>query len=176
MITNWPVRQLAYVVSDVRKAAQRHGELCGSGPFFVADDIPYISSVYRGVEQPVRHSAAFGQWGDLQVEFVQPTDGQPSALTEVLERSRGRDTLHHVAIIVPDPMATAAAFAATGYPTAWHGKLPPDVDLVMVDTMEPYGHMIELYAPCAFITDFFEMVRHAAIGFDGSDLLRPASF
>ncbi len=176
MITNQPFRQMAYVVPDVRAAARQHSELFGSGPFFVADNIAFKSSVYRGKSMPFAHSGAFGQWGDLQVEFMQREDDQPSVLTEVLDRTGGPSATHHKAIIIPNAREAAAAFEQAGFPIAWHGVMEVGIEVFMVDTLDLYGHMIELYAPCEKVEAFYAMVREAAVDFDGTDPVRPFAF
>lgn len=176
MITDQMYRQLAYVVPDIRAAARKHSELFGSGPFFVADNIPFRSSVYRGNPRTFAHSSAFGQWGDLQVEFMQREDDQPSVLTEVLDRTSGRSAVHHKAIIIPEPQTVALAFEKAGFPIAWQGVMEVGIEVFMVDTLDLYGHMIELYAPSEMVEDFYTFVREAALAFDGADPIRPYSF
>lgn len=176
MTTNQSVRQVAYVVDDIRKAATRHASLFGSGPFFVAKDIPFSTSIYRGTPLPFHHSSAFGQWGDVMVEFMQREDDNPSVLTDVLAHSNGRPTLHHKAIIVDNPPATAKAFEAQGCPIAFHGNLEAGVEVFMIDTIDLYGHMIELYAPNELVRGFFAMVKDAAAETQDGPLLRDFSF
>lgn len=176
MITNQLFRQMAYVVPDIRAAARQHSELFGSGPFFVAENIPFKSSVYRGTSMPFAHSAAFGQWGDLQVEFMQREDDGPSVLSDVLDRTGGPSATHHKAIIIPNPGEAAAAFEKAGHPIAWHGIMEVGIEVFMVDTLDIYGHMIELYAPCEKVEAFYAMVRQAAVDFEGTDPVRPFAF
>ncbi len=176
MITNEPVAQIAYVVPDIREACLRHARLFGTGPFFVASNIPLSSSRYRGRDVPFNHSSAFGQWGDVMIEFMQREDDQPSVLTDVLDRTGGRAGMHHKAILVADPPAVAARFEESGFPIAFHGTLTAGVEVFMVDTLDLYGHMIELYAPSELVRGFFAMVRDAAASFDGTDILRDFAF
>ena len=176
MITNQLFRQMAYVVPDIREAARKHSELFGSGPFFVAENIPFSSSVYRGKSMNFAHSAAFGQWGDMQVEFMQREDDQPSVLTDVLDRTGGNPSTHHKAIIIPNAREAAEAFEKAGYPIAWYGVMEVGIEVFMVDTIDLYGHMIELYKPCEKVEAFYAMVREASVDFDGTDPVRSFSF
>lgn len=176
MITNQLFRQMAYVVPDIREAARRHSELFGSGPFFVAEHIPFRTSVYRGKEMTFAHSSSFGQWGDMQVEFMQREDDQPSVLTDVLDITGGNCATHHKAIIIPNPQDVAAAFERAGYPIAWTGIMEVGIEVFMIDTLALYGHMIELYAPSPEVESFYAMVKDAAVGFDGTDPIREFSF
>jgi hypothetical protein len=70
-VTTRPVRQLAYFCADVREAALAHHRGFGSGPYFVADNIPLAGSVHRGQPHGFDHSSAYGQWGEVMIEFVQ---------------------------------------------------------------------------------------------------------
>lgn len=176
MIDGESVRQVAYVVKDIRAACQRHAALFGSGPFFVASNIPFSHSNYRGRDVPFHHSSAFGQWGDVMVEFMQVEDDAPSVLTDVLERTDGKPTLHHKAILVADPPAVAAAFDKAGCPIVFHGTLEAGVELFMIDTLDLLGHMIELYAPSEMVKGFFKMVQDASLEKDKGPLLRDFSF
>lgn len=176
MITNDNVRQVAYVVKDIRAACHEHAEAFGSGPFFVAENIPFATSTYRGRAVPFHHSSAFGQWGDVMVEFMQVEDDQPSVLTDVLDRTGGMAAMHHKAILVSDPAAVAAAFESKGYAIAFHGSLEAGVEVFMIDTLDLLGHMIELYAPNELVQGFFKMVRDASNEPDRAPLLRDFSF
>jgi len=176
MITNQLFRQMAYVVPDIEEAARKHSELFGSGPFYVVKNIPFRSSIYRGKSMPFTHSAAFGQWGDMQVEFVQREDDQPSVLTEVLDITGGRPSTHHKAIIIPAAGKAAHAFEKAGYPIAWEGVMAVGIEVYMVDTRALYGHMIELFEPSEMVESFYAMVKSAAVGFDGADPVRDFAF
>jgi hypothetical protein len=73
-----PVRQVAYFVPDMRAAARAHSALYGSGPYFVADNIPLTLCRYRGQPGKLDHSSAYGQWGEVMIEFVQQNNPEPS--------------------------------------------------------------------------------------------------
>ena len=46
----------------------------------------------------------------------------------------------------------------------------------MSDTLDLYGHMLEIYSPNDLVQGFFSMVRDSAEGFDGKDILRDFAF
>lgn len=97
-----PVRQLAYFVPDVRDAALAHHEMFGSGPYFVADNIPLRASVHRSESRLLDHSSAYGQWGTVMIEFVQQNTPGPSAFHDIYPEGSGRYGFHHVALFVDD--------------------------------------------------------------------------
>ena len=169
----YPIRQIAYVVDDVRTAALAHHRLYGSGPYFIAEHIPLRTCLHRGQPAPLDHSSAYGQWGEVMIEFVQQNNDGPSALRDLY--APGETGLHHVALIVDDLAATRAHFAAEGHVEALYAEMADGFPFVMVDAVARYGHMIELYEGRAVLTGFYDMVRAAAGRFDGRDPIRTVS-
>jgi len=169
-----PVRQIAYFVPDVRAAALAHHAMFGSGPYFVAHHIPLRRALHRGVERPLDHSSAFGQWGELMIEFVQQHNPGPSVFHDVYPEGSGREGIHHVALFEEDLDAAIARFAAAGHVVALDAEvaLKDGFRLVMIDCVAKYGHMVELYEPRSPLIDSYELVAQAARSFDGGELLR----
>ncbi|WP_380876505.1 glyoxalase [Sphingomonas sp. DBB INV C78] len=165
-----PIRQVAYLVNDVRASALAHHRLFGSGPYFVADNIPLRTCLHRGRPAPLDHTSAYGQWGDLMIEFVQQNNEGPSAFRDLY--APGEEGFHHVALIVDDLAETRAQFAADGLAEALYAEMNDGFAFVMVDGVARYGQMIELYEGRPALTGFYAMVRDAAAGFDGSDPVR----
>ncbi len=150
------IRQLAYFVPDVRVAATRHRSEFGSGPFLIADHIRLTSSLHRGRAAPLDHSAAYGQWGDIMVEFVQQNNDGPSAFRDMY--LAGGEGLHHVAIFVDDVGAAIARYERQGDTVALHAEMASGFVFAMIDTVARHGHMIELYRPDSTLVDFYAMV------------------
>jgi len=157
-----PVRQIAYFCADVRAAATRHHALFGSGPYFVADHIPLGASVHRGAPQAFDHSSAYGQWGEVMVEFMQQNNPGPSACHDLYPEGSGRFGLHHLALWVEDVDAEVARLAALGFPLAQRSQMTDGFTFAFVDTSAMLGHMIELYTPTDALTGFYAMVAKAA--------------
>jgi catechol 2,3-dioxygenase-like lactoylglutathione lyase family enzyme len=173
MLARYPVRQIAYVVDDVRAAALAHHRLYGSGPFFVADHIPVRLALHRGREGRFDHSSAYGQWGNQMIEFMCQHDDAPSAVRDLY--APGEEGFHHVAIIVDDLARARADFAAEGFVEALYAEMNDGFAFVMMDAVARYGHMIELYEGVPALTGFYDFVADAARGFDGSDPVRTIS-
>ncbi|MBU6266508.1 MAG: VOC family protein [Sphingomonadales bacterium] len=170
-----PIRQIAYFCEDIRAAALAHHRRFGSGPYFIADNIPLASSVHRGVERPFDHSSAYGQWGAVMIEFVQQNNPGPSAMRDMYPEGAGRWGLHHVALFVDDVDAAAARLAAEGFPTAQRAVMTDGFVFAFADTSAAYGHMTELYAPLPALTDFYAAVAEAARDWRGGDVLIPTT-
>lgn len=157
-----PIRQVAYFCADVRAAALAHHAAFGSGPFFVADHIPLARAVHRGVERLLDHSSAYGQWGEVMVEFVAQNNPGPSPFHDLYPEGSGRFGLHHVALFVDDVDAALADFAARGAPCALRAEMTDGFVFAFADTTATLGHMTELYAPVPVLTGFYAMVADAA--------------
>ncbi len=171
-MTHLPIRQLAYFVPDVDAAAAAHSARFGSGPFFVMRHIPITASVHRGIKRPFDHSSAYGQWGDVMVEFVQQHNDAPSACHDLYPAGSGRYGLHHTAVWVEDLPVAIAEFEAGGMPLAQLSTTGFGTDFAFVDASATLGHMIELYEGGESLRGFYAMVRDAAEDWDGSDVIR----
>lgn len=157
-----PIRQVAYFCADVRAAARAHHAAYGSGPFFVADNIPVVRCVHRGIERVHDHSSAYGQWGEVMVEFVQQNNAGPSPFHDMYPEGSGRYGLHHVAVFVDNVDAALAEFAAQGSPTAMRAEMADGFVYAFADTSAALGHMTELYSPRPSLLSFYAMVADAA--------------
>lgn len=157
-----PIRQVAYFCADVRAAAAAHHDAFGSGPYFVADNIPLARSVHRGTERLLDHTSAYGQWGDVMIEFVAQNNPGPSPFHDLYPEGSGRYGLHHVAVFVDDVDAALADFATRGAPAAFRAEMADGFVWAFADTSATLGHMTELYAPTPSLTGFYAMVANAA--------------
>lgn len=166
------VRQIAYFVPDVRAAAREHARRFGSGPFFVAAHIPVAKAWYRGTPCVFDHSSAYGQWGQLMIEFAQQHGPGPSPFHDLYPEGSGRFGLHHVAVFVDDLAAAIEAWNRRGFATALYAELADGFPFAMLDATQAYGHMIELYQPAPRLVDFYRRVADASRDFDGSDPVR----
>ena len=164
--------QIAYFVPNIREAAAEHAGAFGSGPFFVADNIKFSSCFYRGKATDWDHSSAFGQWGDVMVEFMQQNTPGNSVLHDVFPEGSNRYGIHHMSYFVDDPESHAAELETKGIKTALCGVLINGIDVIMVDTTARYGHMLELYKPSAKLLEIYDFVRQQSVGFDGIDPVR----
>jgi hypothetical protein len=157
-----PIRQVAYFVPDARVAARRHHALFGSGPYFVADNIPLAKSIHRGTPRELDHTSAYGQWGDVMIEFVHQNNPGPSAFHDLYPEGSGREGLHHVALFVDSLDEAHARFVAEGYETALDAAMMDGFRYMFIDTVATYGHMLELYEPAEALTGFYDFVRGKA--------------
>jgi catechol 2,3-dioxygenase-like lactoylglutathione lyase family enzyme len=175
-MTRHPIRQVAYFVSDAVRAAREHSALFGSGPYFVAEHIPLRKVLHRGREASLDHTSAYGQWGEVMIEFVQQNTPGPSAFHDLYPEGSGRSGFHHVALIVDNLMQARREFGGAGLQEALYAEMNDGFAFVMIDDVARHGHMIELYEGVPTLTGFYAMVKQAAQSFDGRDPIRPIKF
>lgn len=162
--------QIAYHVLDPAEAARRYAAELGWGPFFVMEHIALERSLYRGRPAQFDHSSAYGQAGELMIEFITQHGDGPSALRDMY--AAGESGLHHVAQFVPDLAAAIADYRARGLEAALEARTTTGVDFAMVDTRRELGHMLELYEPSDGLRRFYDFVRKAAQDWNGCEPVR----
>lgn len=162
--------QIAYHVTDPERAARNCAATFGWGPFFYLEHIPLAYCRYRGRPAEFDHSSAYGQAGQLMVEFIKQHNDGPSPLRDLF--APNATGLHHVAHFVPDLTAAVAGFRELDVAIALEARTTGGVNFAMIDTSAELGHMLELYEPVADLARFYAFVRRAAENWDGSDPLR----
>ncbi|MEM7413070.1 MAG: VOC family protein [Myxococcota bacterium] len=97
-----PVRQTAYIVSDIDAAMEEWARQLQLGPFAVCRGIqPLAGSRYRGEPTgDLTIHVAFAYIGDLQLELIEQVSDGPSMYREAIER-RGFGH-HHYGFCVED--------------------------------------------------------------------------
>lgn len=170
--------KVCFVTHDVDKAVQQWAQGAKAGPFYVmasATDF-FGERSYRGVPAKDDFKAALGFSGNTLIEFIEPTNDEPSVFQEVL-KARGDMAFHH---IYPDlrPM-TDAEFDATrerylelGYIDALDSVLPGGGRCIHFDACEQLGVYIELMRCSPEVYAGFEKMRAAHANWDGDRPLR----
>src|SRR6478735_1888544 len=114
-----PIRQFAYVVTDIDESMSRWASV-GVGPWFVMRSMPMPGTTYRGeISEPII-TMALSNSGDMQIELIQQHNNAPSIYREFLDV--GRSGMHHVAYWSEDFDGTMARANAAGYRTAQIGR------------------------------------------------------
>lgn len=169
-----PVRQIAYFVNDAAQAALKHHEVHGSGPFFVASHVPLSLCRHYGQPTSFDHTSAYGQWGEVMIEFVQQNSRDPSCFTDLFPD--GRQGLHHIALFVDNLDDAMRGFEDAGHRAALYAEVPSGQAFAMMDCVAELGHFIELYEPTEGLLGFYEHVRSSAQDWDGVEPVRGFSF
>lgn len=162
--------QLCWVVPDLEASIDHWVKSSGAGPFFVFDELHFEDSTYRGKPsdiQPCR--AAIGQFGDMQIELVQPTDDGPGIWTDLVPK--GRSGFHHTGLYCQDYDAERAAYLAAGGEMAFEG-LMMGARTCYIDTSHTLGFMTELITANPVAEQVFGAFRAASENWDGKDPIR----
>lgn len=162
-----PVRQIGYVVTDLDAVIEGWVAM-GVGPWFVMRDLQQHVT-YRGEPCSVTLSLAWANSGDMQIELINQTDDTPSIYTEFLEIHG--EGFNQLCWWSDDFDATMAAVADAGWPVVWSGGADQGQRYAYVEP--PTGAAIaEITARTDALVGMAELVRGAAVDWDGSDPVR----
>lgn len=161
--------QVAYIVADIEQAAMEWVEKRGAGPFFLKQYKTSIEVEYRGQRANLDHISAYGQYGTLMVELIQPQGDGPSVYLG--DDNRIQEGLHHFAQICPDLDTALAAAERLGYPLACRSGTA-QTPVAFVDARRQLGHFIELCQDTPSLRYLYRFVADAAREWDGNDPLR----
>jgi catechol 2,3-dioxygenase-like lactoylglutathione lyase family enzyme len=153
---NKPV-QIGIVVRDLERSTQLLGELFGIGPFRFIEwpNRPDSKYWYRGTEEHIKIRQAFVQVGPLELELIQPLEGERNAYREFLESKGGG--IHHVLFEVEDMENVINAVSKRGIGILQSGTgIRPGTRWALLDTQDVVGFLLEL--------------RHRAPGCDGTSI------
>jgi methylmalonyl-CoA/ethylmalonyl-CoA epimerase len=151
--------QIGIVVRDVEQSARRLTELFGIGPFRFIEwpNRPDSGYWYRGDPQPIRLRQAFAQAGTLELELIQPLEGERNAYREFLDRHG--PGIHHVLFETSDMQAVVNAAAIEGVDVLQAGTgIRPGTRWSLLDSVDAVGFLLE--------------VREVAPGCDGTSIPR----
>lgn len=163
---------LAYVVDDIEATAHRLADQLGAGPFLLVENVPLENVLSRGEPADFVHSSAFGAWGDGAIELIQTVRLAPERVEQRFAAPHPR--IHHVGYVFPasEGAAVRASLDERGLPQYLSSQLG-EVDSTLHDASSVLGHDMEIHVDCEGLRGFFEMVKGAASGWDGSNPLRP---
>ncbi len=165
------IRQNGYVVRDVRAAMDHWINVMGVGPWFYFDPVKIDYFRYRGAPANLEMSVALANSGDLQIELIQQRNDAPSMYKEFL--GSGREGLQHVAYWTTDYQALYDRALSLGYKVGHEGQIGGEQGrFAYFDTESHPGTVIEISDISGPKGKFFEFVRQAAIGWDGSEPIR----
>lgn len=149
--------QIGIVVPDLDQSTRILSELFGLGPFKFIEwpNRPDSKYWFRGSEESIKIRQGFVQAGDLELELIQPIEGEQNAYRQFLSERGGG--IHHVLFEVDDMDAVVAALEPRGVNVLQAGTgIRPGTRWVLLDTVELVGFLIEL--------------RHRAPGCDGTSI------
>jgi catechol 2,3-dioxygenase-like lactoylglutathione lyase family enzyme len=135
-----PVHQLGYVVGNVDKACEFYQATYGVGPFHVVDEVDMEGAMLRGRPISTKIKVAFARSNEIEIEFIQPLEGE-NLYTEFLEEKG--DGIHHLGFVVDDMDEWKREFAAKGFEPIFHRDMGV-MEFAYFDTSVFGGLMLEL--------------------------------
>jgi catechol 2,3-dioxygenase-like lactoylglutathione lyase family enzyme len=114
------INQVAIVVWDLERVAQNFWNILGIGPWEIYNWEPPLvyDRKYHGQPGWARERIALVKVGGVQIELVQPVEGDSIYRDFLLEQGEG---LHHMNFLVDDVDETAATLTRQGFPSIQNG-------------------------------------------------------
>ena len=137
--------QIGIVVPDLDKTTRLLDSLFGIGPFrsVVWPNRPESKYEHRGVEEHILISQAFVQLGQVEIELIQPLEGERNAYKQFLDETGGG--IHHILFEVKDIDPVLQALAESGVTVLQSGTgIRPGTRWALLDTQEQLGFLVEL--------------------------------
>lgn len=158
LLNKYGVKQLGYVVKNIEETAELMCKMWGAGPFVITGENTPEVCIYRGEESTMTSRVAMGQFGDMQIELIQPVSEGPNVYTEF-----GRYGFHHVCIWTDDLDQTMKEFEEAGFEQAVYLE-SVGFRVAYYDCVEAFGHYVEVCAPQE---DVYEGIASMAEDWEG---------
>ena len=165
------IRQLGYVVPDIVAAMDYWSRVLGVGPFFYAERVPVVNFTYRGAPSSPITSVALANSGPVQVELIQQRNDAPTMYRDFVN-AKGSG-LQHIAYWTQNFDADLARLSARGLKVGMGCEVGARGRFVYFETEYHPGAVIELSEVEGPKGRMFDLIRNAAIGWDGSEPVRP---
>lgn len=166
-----PIRQLGYVVRDIRSAMQYWTDVHGVGPFYLFERAPIQDLRYRGKPCKAEVAIALAQSGPIQVELIALLDNEASLYREFLEQSG--EGLQHVAYWSPEFDRLTNKAEELGMHCVLSGCTgDPDGRFAYFDGGGYPGTCFEISNLSTAKSLLFQTVANAAKDWDGRDPVR----
>jgi len=168
-ITFGDYKQNGYVVPDLASAIERWAEV-GVGPFYRLDDLAVVDFKYNGSTASPSLDVALGNFGDIQVELIQPKDSTPSPYADFLA-AHPAGGLHHISVWSHRFDDDLLRWAGTGLVPDCSGEVAGFARFCYFRSAEPNGTAIEVadVGAAPVFTKLSELIQEAARTWDGRD-------
>lgn len=166
------VMQTAFVVEDIHASIAHFQKDCAAGPFFLLDHFLGPDQFYRGAPSTADVTIAMGFAGHMQIELIQPLDGNPSVYRETVEK-RGYG-FHHFGIACEDVEASLPDYLSRGYELAFKAAVPTGGSVAYLEGGNGAAPgFLELIPATPGMDGHFTRMWQASLDWDGSDPVRP---
>ena len=137
--------QVGIVVRDLERTTGLLSKIFGIGPFHFIEwpNRPESKYFFRGHPEPIKLRQAFVQVGGLELELVQPLEGENNAYKQFLdERGEG---IHHILFETPSMDDTVSQLKEHGIELLQNGDgIRPGTRWALLDTQALVGFLLEL--------------------------------
>jgi len=161
------ITEICYVVCDLEKSVLTWAETIGAGPFFKVDAAPQ-NIIYRGKPSNETFKTALGFSGSTLIEFIQPTNDEPSVWHEILRKGEG---VHHIypnlrPLTAVEYDAEVTKYEKAGLQMVWSSVLPPLTRNCFFDAVDRIGCFIELLQIGEMDWGFMNAIHQAHLTWD----------
>ena len=166
-----PPTQHGVVVPSLEAAIAYWTEVVGAGPFFMIGQPPH-TSFHIGdtpADEP-KMRIAMGNWGDMQIELIEPLGDGPATWHQFLRKRGGG--LHHTSVWTEDYDAMSNAARQRGLAVEVAGLLANGVRYTYFQSPSPCDPLVEVSELLPDVAAIYAFIREAAIDWDGSDPVR----
>jgi len=163
-----PIVQMAFVPEDFDCALKYWTETMGVGPFFWIEHAGLENIRFRGEPSDVDFGLAIGYWGDMQIELIKQHNDSPSIYQTAPYATSG---LHHICLMTNDIEKSRDVAVSAGGEMVVEADVPGGGSVFYADMGGPEG-LVEVLQGAPGSSDFFNMMRAAAVDWDGSDPFR----
>ena len=137
--------QIGIVVPNLEQSTRLLTELFGMGPFKFIEwpNRPDSKYWFRDREENIKIRQGFVQAGDLELELIQPIEGEQNAYRQFLNEHGGG--IHHVLFEVDDMDSIVTGLKNQGISVLQAGTgIRPGTRWVLLDTFDLVGFLIEM--------------------------------
>ncbi|MDK3074445.1 VOC family protein [Sedimentitalea sp. JM2-8] len=166
-----PIRQLGIVVDDIEAGMKHWSEVMGVGPWFYNPQVPIVDYTYDGQSYEPHNSVALANSGEMQVELIQTRNDVPSMYRDFM--LKGLRGLQHVAFWTTQFDDDLTMMEARGFTVKMSGTVGENGRFVYFAQEHHPGTCIELSEVMGPKGRMFDMIRGAAVDWDGADPVRP---
>jgi len=164
------VIQTAFITDDIHQAMAQLTRQLNVGPWFLFENFELNDLVYKGQPADFSVSLALANCGHMQFELIQQLDDKPSPYREVFGDSGW--CFHHHAIAATDFEQSCTHYASQGFEQVLSCSVAVGGRAAYFDTRSAVFGMIEVVEMNPAVERLWTDIRHAAVGWDGSDPVR----
>jgi methylmalonyl-CoA/ethylmalonyl-CoA epimerase len=138
------ILQIGFVVRDLEKSVRNYWEVSGIGPwsFYTMDQSNMLNTKVNGKDAKFSMRVALADLAGLQIELIQPIDGQNIYAEFLNEHGEG---IHHIACAVDDFDKTIATLKNKGVNVIQEGITTAGLGFAYLDMRNEMACITEIY-------------------------------